>query len=369
MKQLAEQSGLTVLQPERLRDEGFLEALRALDADLGVVAAYGKILTDAVLAVPRLGLINVHASLLPKYRGAAPIHRAVMAGETVTGVTIMRVVKALDAGPMISSATAPDRRDETSAEVERDIARIGARAARRGGRRDGRGARVGDAAGRGRGDLRAQDREDRRHHRLVAAGARDSQSDSRPASVAARLLRSSRESAPSCSDPKWNGSSRTRARCPAPFSTRTRDRFTVQTGDGVLRVLMLQREGRRPLSAREFLAGRRIEPGARFLPSSAASMIAPARTAAFTALREVNAGRADLPAALASVRPTLQDERDRALATDLVTGTLRWQRQLDYLIEHLPSARSPSSTSRCCRFCAWARISCFTSIAFPQPRP
>jgi 16S rRNA (cytosine967-C5)-methyltransferase len=63
-------------------------------------------------------------------------------------------------------------------------------------------------------------------------------------------------------------------------------------------------------------------------------MIAPARTAAFSALRDVNAGRADLPAALASVRPTLQDERDRALATDLVTGTLRWQRQLDYLIEH-----------------------------------
>ncbi|MEO5740389.1 MAG: transcription antitermination factor NusB, partial [Vicinamibacterales bacterium] len=70
-------------------------------------------------------------------------------------------------------------------------------------------------------------------------------------------------------------------------------------------------------------------------------MIAPARTAAFTALRDVNAGRADLPAALASVRPTLQDERDRALVTDLVTGTLRWQRQLDYLIEHV--ARRPLS--------------------------
>src|SRR5690349_14787684 len=70
-------------------------------------------------------------------------------------------------------------------------------------------------------------------------------------------------------------------------------------------------------------------------------MIAPARAAAFTALRDVNAGRADLPAALAAVRPTLQDERDRALATDLVTGTLRWQRQLDYLIEHF-SKRSLS---------------------------
>ena len=70
-------------------------------------------------------------------------------------------------------------------------------------------------------------------------------------------------------------------------------------------------------------------------------MIAPARTAAFAALRDVNAGRADLPTALAAVRPTLQDERDRALATDLVTGTLRWQRQLDYLIEHF--AKRPLS--------------------------
>ena len=114
VKQFALECGLTILQPERLREEQFLESLRALNADLGVVAAYGKILTDAVLATPKLGLINVHASLLPKYRGAAPIHRAVMAGEAETGVTIMRVVKALDAGPMIGKGLTPDRpqRDE-----------------------------------------------------------------------------------------------------------------------------------------------------------------------------------------------------------------------------------------------------------------
>ena len=78
----------------------------ALGADLGVVAAYGKILTDAVLATPPLGMINVHASLLPRYRGAAPVHRAVIAGERETGVTIMRVVKALDAGPMLADGRA-----------------------------------------------------------------------------------------------------------------------------------------------------------------------------------------------------------------------------------------------------------------------
>ena len=153
-----------------------------------------------------------------------------------------------------------------------------------------------------------------------------------------------RESARSCSGRKSNASCRARGRCPAPCSTRTPISSGCRPATACLRLLMLQREGRRPLTAREFLAGRRIEPGARFLPSRRHVMIAPARTAAFTALRDVNAGRVDLPAALAAVRPTLQDERDRALATDLVTGTLRWQRQLDYLIEHF--AKRPLEQAR-----------------------
>ena len=92
-----------------------------------------------MLATPRLGLINVHASLLPRYRGAAPVHRAVIAGERETGVTIMRVVKALDAGPMLATVRRPIGPDETSDEVERDLARLGARPARRDGRRLARG--------------------------------------------------------------------------------------------------------------------------------------------------------------------------------------------------------------------------------------
>ena len=94
----AARHGLTLLQPERMRDEAFLSALAARSLDLGIVAAYGKILPASVLALPRLGLINVHASLLPRWRGASPIHRAVMAGDAETGVSIMRVVEALDAG-------------------------------------------------------------------------------------------------------------------------------------------------------------------------------------------------------------------------------------------------------------------------------
>src|SRR5207247_2549837 len=85
VKARANAAGVPLLQPERLKDPRFMAELAALHADLGVVAAYGKILTDEVLAQPPLGLINVHASLLPKYRGAAPVHRAVMAGERQTG--------------------------------------------------------------------------------------------------------------------------------------------------------------------------------------------------------------------------------------------------------------------------------------------
>jgi methionyl-tRNA formyltransferase len=126
VKTVGQASHIPVLQPDKLRDERFLQALSALAADLGVVAAYGKILTEAVLGTPRLGLINVHASLLPRYRGAAPVHRAVMNGDSETGVTIMRVVKALDAGPMLATARRPIGPDETSENIERDLARLGA---------------------------------------------------------------------------------------------------------------------------------------------------------------------------------------------------------------------------------------------------
>jgi methionyl-tRNA formyltransferase len=125
-KAVAAEHGITVLQPERIRDETFLSQVRALQPDLGVVAAYGKILPDALLAIPRLGMINVHASLLPAYRGAAPVHRAVIAGETETGVTIMRVVKELDAGPMLAVVRHPIGPDDTSADVERALAERGA---------------------------------------------------------------------------------------------------------------------------------------------------------------------------------------------------------------------------------------------------
>jgi methionyl-tRNA formyltransferase len=126
VKARAAAAGLPVLQPTRLKDSAFLEQLAAMDADIGVVAAYGRILTDAVLETPRRGMVNVHASLLPRYRGAAPVHRAVIAGESETGVTIMKVVTALDAGPMLAHRTRAIGPNDTSDDVERDLANLGA---------------------------------------------------------------------------------------------------------------------------------------------------------------------------------------------------------------------------------------------------
>ena len=126
VKALAQSHDVRVLQPSRLSRELFEADFAALDAELGVVAAYGKLLPDWLLEAPRLGMVNVHASLLPKYRGAAPIHRAVMNGDPETGVTIMRVVKALDAGPMLAAATRPIGPEESADNVERDLAVMGA---------------------------------------------------------------------------------------------------------------------------------------------------------------------------------------------------------------------------------------------------
>jgi methionyl-tRNA formyltransferase len=126
VKMTAVAHGLPVFQPARLRDPEVAAKLTHWAPDLGVVAAYGKILPENLLSLPPFGMINVHASLLPRYRGAAPVHRAVIDGMPETGVTIMRMVATLDAGGMFAKVTRPIAPDETSDVVERDLASLGA---------------------------------------------------------------------------------------------------------------------------------------------------------------------------------------------------------------------------------------------------
>jgi methionyl-tRNA formyltransferase len=261
VKTAALRAQVPVLQPARLKDEAFLAAVAGWRPDLGVVAAYGRILTDALLALPPLGLMNVHASLLPRYRGAAPVHRAVMAGDDETGVTIMRVVQALDAGPMLAVATRPIGVDETSVDVERDLASLGA------------SLLLGtvDALAEGPIPEAAQDeaaatyapritREDGRvdwtrpalalhnqvrglypwpHAFTYLAGHRIILLRTRPVNQSA--------GAPPGTILEAHGNS-----------------LTVATGQGTLAVLSLQPEGRRAMAPRDFLAGHAVVPGTAF---------------------------------------------------------------------------------------------------------
>jgi methionyl-tRNA formyltransferase len=128
VKRVAEEHGLTVLQPRSARSDDVAAALRATEADLGVVVAYGKILPRAVLdAFPR-GCVNVHASLLPAYRGAAPIQWSIIRGERETGITIMKLDEGMDTGPMLLSRREAIRDDDTAGSLAVRLAEIGAEA-------------------------------------------------------------------------------------------------------------------------------------------------------------------------------------------------------------------------------------------------
>ena len=125
---LARERGLAVLQPEKLGGTDIRQQLKALKPDVMVVAAYGLLIPPKVLAIPRYGCINVHASLLPRWRGAAPIQRAIAAGDTETGVTIMQMEQGLDTGPMLHSVRTPIQDDDTGGSLHDRLAQLGAQA-------------------------------------------------------------------------------------------------------------------------------------------------------------------------------------------------------------------------------------------------
>ena len=262
-KQVALDAGIPVLQPAKIKDEAFLDAFRDLRVDLGVVAAYGRILPDALLAIPPMGMINVHASLLPAYRGAAPVHRAVIDGIVQTGVTIMRVVRELDAGPMLARVTRPIATDETSVDVERGLARLGA----------GLLLEVIEQLATGTAKEEPQDdsaatyaakitrEEGTLDWALPAAAIHDRVRGLQPwPLVSARLDGHRYLLHRTAHDPQ------SVAAAPGAIVEAAGDRLVVATAHGTLQILQLQPEGRRVLSSREFLAGYRIRPGMIFEP-------------------------------------------------------------------------------------------------------
>jgi methionyl-tRNA formyltransferase len=126
VKVLAEKNSLPVFQPETLKDIAIQAQIEKINADVMIVAAYGLIIPTVVLNMPRFGCYNIHASLLPRWRGAAPIHRSILAGDTETGVTIMEVVPALDAGAMVSRGVVPITEGDTTQILHDKLSKIGA---------------------------------------------------------------------------------------------------------------------------------------------------------------------------------------------------------------------------------------------------
>jgi methionyl-tRNA formyltransferase len=261
VKKLAVAHKIPVLQPERLKTPPFAGELARLSPDLGVVAAYGKILPADLLQVPPRGFINVHASLLPRWRGAAPVQRAVMAGDAETGVTIMRVVAELDAGPTFASVRRRISGQETAEEVERDLASRGA----------GLLVDIVERMAEGAPPETPQDDSLATYAPRVTKG--DGAIDwSRPAGEIHDKVRGLHPwpHASSVADGARYIILRTAVEPstvhvpPGSVIEASGDRLLVATGEGVLRIHEIQAEGRRPMGAREFLAGHRFAPGTRF---------------------------------------------------------------------------------------------------------
>lgn len=128
IKQCALDNNIPVYQPRNFKDEEDIKLLDSFDADVMVVVAYGVILPSTVLDTPRLGCVNVHGSLLPRWRGAAPIHRAIQAGDTETGVTIMQLEEGMDTGPMLSHVACPIKQNDTTKIIHDRLSELGAEA-------------------------------------------------------------------------------------------------------------------------------------------------------------------------------------------------------------------------------------------------
>ena len=257
VQQEAEQAGLPVLTPERLKSAEEQERFRALKADAAVVVAYGLILPKPILEGTRHGAFNLHASLLPRWRGAAPINRAIMAGDTETGVSIMRISEGLDAGPVCLESHVMIGPDETAGELHDRLAALGAH------------LMVEALARLQHGTLECRPQHDeavtyapkldphetRINWRLLARDVHDRIRglSPHPGAWFEVEINGKRERIKALRSTLASGSG-------AP-GTLLDDRLTIACGEGALRLTEVQRAGKKPMVAEDFLRGVTLHPG------------------------------------------------------------------------------------------------------------
>jgi len=258
-KQLALRHGLSVHQPLNLKTDEARQAIVEAGPDVMVVAAYGLILPQAALDIPRLGCINIHASLLPRWRGAAPIQRAILAGDRETGVTLMRMEAGLDTGPMLARESLAIEENDTAGTLHDKLAALGARM-------------IVEALPRlERGELpgAAQPAEG------VTYAAKLDKAEAKldwckPASELARAVRAFNPAPGAVVRFQgqivkiWQAASCPGEGEPGTILHASADGILIACGEGALRLAELQKSGSKRLSAKEFLLGTALRPGERF---------------------------------------------------------------------------------------------------------
>lgn len=261
VKARAIELGIPVQQPTKLKPPGFADSIRALEADIAVVIAYGRILPRHVLEAPRLGCVNLHASLLPRYRGAAPINWAIADGETETGVSLMQMDEGMDTGPVFLERKVPIGPDVTAGDLTVDLGVCAASIVRE------------EIARVVRGDIVAtpQDHARATHARLLEKndGWLDFRWPAKRVHDHARAMTPwpsafARLDGRTFKLVATQALAETSGAPPGTVVTAAKDRIEIACGQGVLRVLVGQLEGKKALPARDLVAGRTLVAGAIF---------------------------------------------------------------------------------------------------------
>jgi methionyl-tRNA formyltransferase len=263
VKEFAQQENLPVLQPERARDENFIRQLTALQPELIAVAAYGQILPKAILELPRFGCLNVHTSLLPKYRGAAPIQHAILNGDAETGVTIMKMDAGLDTGDVLTQERTQITAADNSQTLHDRLAAIGANLLVR---------TIPDFVA---GKIQPLPQPSEGVTYAAKIKKQDGQIDwTQPARVIWNRARamvpwpgaftySSEPSQPQLLK-IWDAEAVERSGEPGHVLQADKSGIVIGCGTGALKILALQREGGRRLNAAQFLAGHPLRVGQKF---------------------------------------------------------------------------------------------------------